>query len=325
MFEEPGLFPPEELGEEAPAGGGGGQGARRVHPRNRLNEMTGEEWLYFTKSVLTTSYPSVYSQKLRRQHGANKPPQLMALLIEFFTRSGDRVLDPFAGVGGTLIGASIARPSPRRCVGIEIADHWAGIYRRVLGENPSLRPQEMVVGDCIAVMDRWLAGEAVTGDDGSAIAASPAEPFDFIATDPPYNIHLAQTMSGRGGAAYADRFANRRSDYNMRSDDPADLANLPDFAAYLAAMEQVFERCVRLLRPAGYMAVIVRNAYQGGEYLFTHAELARAARGVGFVPKGEIVWHQSGTRLRPYGYPNSYVPNIAHQFILILQRPAAKG
>ena len=49
----------------------------------------------------------------RRVHGANKPPRLMARLIEFFTKPGELVLDPFAGVGGTLLGAAIAR-GPRR-------------------------------------------------------------------------------------------------------------------------------------------------------------------------------------------------------------------
>jgi DNA modification methylase len=90
-------------------------------PRNTLNDMSGDRFLYFTKSVLSTSYASVYSHELRRKHGANKPPQLMALLIEFFTKTGMSVLDPFAGVGGTLIGASIATPGARACVGIEIS------------------------------------------------------------------------------------------------------------------------------------------------------------------------------------------------------------
>ncbi|HLJ80957.1 MAG TPA: hypothetical protein VKT52_05675, partial [Ktedonobacterales bacterium] len=47
------------------------------HPKNTLNDMSGERFLYFTKSVLQTAYPSIYSHKLRKQHGANKPPQIM--------------------------------------------------------------------------------------------------------------------------------------------------------------------------------------------------------------------------------------------------------
>ena len=58
------------------------------HPKNTLNDMSGDRFLYFTKSVLSTSYRSLYSHELRKNHGANKPPQLMALLIEFFTKTG---------------------------------------------------------------------------------------------------------------------------------------------------------------------------------------------------------------------------------------------
>ena len=57
-------------------------GRRAPHPANTLNELPGEEWLYFTKSLLTTAYPSELGHAARRVHGANKPPRLMARLIE---------------------------------------------------------------------------------------------------------------------------------------------------------------------------------------------------------------------------------------------------
>ena len=101
--------------------------------RQQLNELTGEEWLYFTKSVLTTAYPSELGHAARKAHGANKPPRLMARLIEFFSRTGELVLDPFAGVGGTLLGAAIAR-GPRRAIGIELDPRWAAIYGAVVAE-----------------------------------------------------------------------------------------------------------------------------------------------------------------------------------------------
>jgi DNA modification methylase len=272
-----------------------------VSLRNTLNELTGSEWLYFTKSILITTYPSGYGHQLRKAHGANKPPQLMAQLIEFFTKPQGRVLDPFAGVGGTLIGASICK-QPREAVGIEINPKWVNIYMQVLAESQGkLVPQQLLQGDCLKIM-----------------ATLEAESFDFIATDPPYNIHFEQTMSN---GRYAAQFANRRTDYDMRSDDAADLANLASYDAYLDAMEQVFASCYTLLKPHKYMVVIVRNAYQHGEYMFTHADLARRARRHGFVPKGEIIWYQAGTRLRPYGYPFAYIPNIAHQYIIVLQKP----
>lgn len=292
------------------------------HPKNTLNDLSGDRFLYFTKSVLNTSYPSVYSHEIRKKHGANKPPQLMALLIEFFTKTGMSVLDPFAGVGGTLIGASIAMPGARTCVGIEINQKWIDIYTRVLEENPDLLPQTMIQGDCIEVMDRLLAHDSILDIDGREICATRKETvFDFIVMDPPYNIHLEQTMSGNAGKLYAEKYANRRTDYNMRSDNECDLANLSTYDGYLDAMGEVFQRCFRLLRPGRYMAIIVRNAYQHAQYMFTHVDLARRAASLGLIPKGEIIWYQAGTKLRPYGYPYSYVPNISHQNIVILQRP----
>ena len=59
-----------------------------VHPNNTLNELGGDEWLYFTKSLLTTAYPSELGHALRKAHGANKPPRLMARIIEFFSKGG---------------------------------------------------------------------------------------------------------------------------------------------------------------------------------------------------------------------------------------------
>ncbi len=141
--------------------------------------------------------------------------------------------------------------------------------------------------------------------------------IDFVATDPPYNVQLPLTMAG---GPLAEAHANRRTDYAMVTDDPADLANSADYPTFLDRMETVLGECRRVLRPGRYAAVIVRDAYQGGRYLFTGADLAARAERVGLVPKGDLVWYQAGTRLRPYGYPNAFVPNIAHQHILVLRR-----
>ncbi len=282
------------------------QPKKGADPRNSLNELPGEEWMYFTKSVLQTSYPRELRHDLRKAHGANKPPALMRQLIEFFTKRDGLVLDPFAGVGGTLLGAATTRP-PRRAVGIEVSPKWLGVYDQVaealLREGlEGIERQKMVQGDCIAEMGKLDAGS-----------------FDFIATDPPYNVHFKITMSVGKQGKYKE-FANRRTDYDMKSDDPRDLANLGSYGEYLDAMERAFEGCLRVLKPGKYMALIVRNAYQNGRYTFTHADLAARAERVGFTTKGEIVWWQTGTRLRPYGYPYSYVPNIAHQHIVVLRK-----
>jgi hypothetical protein len=107
----------------------------------------------------------------------------------------------------------------------------------------------------------------------------------------------------------------------MVSELDADLANLPGYAAFLDAMSEVLGEVHRVLRPGRYAVLIVRDAYQDGRYVFTASDLAARASDVGLVPKGDIAWYQAGTRLRPYGYPRSFVPNIAHQHIVVLRKP----
>lgn len=302
------------------------EGRRAPHPANTLNELPGEEWLYFTKSILTTAYPSELGHAARKAHGANKPPRLMARLIEFFSRSGELVLDPFAGVGGTLLGAAIAR-GPRRALGIELDPRWVAVYDRVVA---SLAAERDGAGPCIADLGAADPGgprgfdatglELRQGDARVVLPTLPDASVDLIAMDPPYNIQLPLTMAG---GRLAEAHANRRTDYAMVSDHPDDLANAADYPAFLDAMEGVFQELWRVLRPGRYAVVIVRDAYQAGRYQFVGADLASRAERAGFVPKGDLIWHQAGTRLRPYGYPRVFVPNIAHQHILVLRREPA--
>jgi hypothetical protein len=111
----------------------------------------------------------------------------------------------------------------------------------------------------------------------------------------------------------------------MISDAPADIANAADYPTYLERMEAVFGQLARVLRPGRYAVVIVRDAYQAGRYQFVGSDLAARAGAVGLVPKGDLIWHQAGSRLRPYGYPRVFVPNIAHQHILVLRREPETG
>jgi DNA modification methylase len=302
------------------------QERKAPHPGNDLNELTGEEWLYFTKSVWTTAYPSELGHDRRKAHGANKPPRLMARLIEFFTRSGELVLDPFAGVGGTLLGAAIAR-GPRRAVGLELNPRWAEVFADTV---EALRRERDGAGPALVDLGPQDPGgprtfdpsglELRLGDARRLLLDLPDDSVDMIATDPPYNVQLPMTMAG---GKLAEAHANRRTDYAMLSEDPADLANAADYPAFLDGMTEILGQLHRVLRPGRYAVLIVRDAYQDGRYLFTASDLAQRAAGVGLVPKGDLIWYQAGTRLRPYGYPKSFVPNITHQHLIVLRKAPA--
>ena len=84
-------------------------------------------------------------------------------------------------------------------------------------------------------------------------------------------------------------------------------------------MEAVFAELRRVLRRWSLRDGHRARRLPAGPLSLHRADLAARAEKVGFVTKGDLIWHQAGTRLRPYGYPRGFVPNIVHQHILVLR------
>lgn len=76
----------------------------------------------------------VHGQHAR--HPTQKPVSLLRELIEMSTRADDVVLDPFAGVGSTLVAAAL---EGRRAVGIELDEAYCAIaVQRLQAMQPHL-------------------------------------------------------------------------------------------------------------------------------------------------------------------------------------------
>jgi DNA modification methylase len=271
--------------------------SRNIHPKNELNMLPGNRWLYFTRSVIRTDLKKNVGFELREAHGSNKPPELMKEFIEFFTKNGGMVLDPFAGVGGTLLGASMCS---RKAVGIEVNKKWVSIYKKVC-KKEKLAEHPIYVGDCLEIMERLR--ERWRGF------------FDLILTDPPYGPRVDKTMCN---GKYPN--SNRISSYNSFSASEKDFSNTRSLGEYFQRMQEFFAGAATVLKGNRYLVLITKNCYRNGRYIFMGARLAEIANKENFTLKGEIVWEQKGTRLRPYGYPFVFVPNIIHHNILIFRK-----
>jgi DNA modification methylase len=265
---------------------------------NNLNDLSGSEWLYWTNTIYETNFPVDVTHRLRKMHGAMKPPALMAEIIEFFTKRGESILDPFAGVGGTLLGAMMVG---RGAMGIEINPLWVDLYQRILGEmmespDSSISKDSlnrMILGDCLQIMQSI--------PDGS---------ISSIITDPPYGCQ------GRKIGF------TKETHFNMRSDEKADFGNCNSFSDYLEKMKIFGEEAYRILRPNRYLVVMIGDRYNQGEYLPLGVRVAETLREVGFTWKGIRIWWNKATQrpLKPYAIKTCFVPNITHQNILILRK-----
>jgi DNA modification methylase len=259
----------------------------KVAPNNKLNELTGAEWKFSTKSVINKPYPVNLQHKLRSQHGGQKPPQLCADLISTFTKTGQIVLDPFGGVGGTLLGASLVG---RRATGIELDQRWIDIYKQVC-ELESLSEQEFLNGDSKVVL-----------------TALEKESFDFLLTDVPY-WNIDKIKQTRAKTAKASKLSEFNEEHSQTKEE------------WLDEMAEIISKCHPLLKANAYAAVFIGDMYRGSQYHILHAELAQKIEASQlFTLKANLVWYDVSKMLHVYGYPAAFVPSMIHQNILIFRK-----
>ena len=281
------------------------EGNRMIDPRNDLNELTAKEWIVETVSVWTqkglgAKHPDA---KIERQHPAPFSFTDISRLIRFFTKRGQVVLDPFVGVGSTLKACAL---EGRKGIGIELNPHFVELTReRILTE---------VRGLFSAADDQ----QVLEGDARDLLQSIPVESVDFVVTSPPYWTILKK----EDHKTRQERIANELpTDYG---NDPRDLGQIPNYDDFLKELTGIFSECRRVLRQGKFMAIVVSDFRDKSRYVMFHADLAQALETIGLEMRGLKVLYQRHKRVFPYGYPYSYVPNIHHQYILILQKPKAK-
>ncbi|MBC7324941.1 MAG: hypothetical protein H5T99_06470 [Moorella sp. (in: Bacteria)] len=275
--------------------------------KNRLNDLDGREWLYWTDTLYITAYPPDATHSLRKQHGAMKPPEVMAEIIRFFTTKGELVLDPFAGVGGTLLGAALAgRPS----LGFELDPRWVDVYRAiqrdfVLDKGVICRREGLAGGG------EPLNGEMRQGDCLDLLKEVATDSIPAVITDPPYGI--------KHGATGFSKETNFRM---MASGQENDLGQAPDLDSFLERLQVIGQEIRRVLLPGRYLVMLIGDRYQDGEYVPLGFLVAEAMRAIGFKFKGVKIWSNKATRrpLKPYALKSVFVPNITHQNILVLRK-----
>lgn len=277
-----------------------------VDPRNNLNDLTGKEWIPETKSYmyqkgLGASHPHA---QIEKQHPAPFSFQDIQKLIEFFTKSGMTVLDPFGGVGST---AKACELSDRRCISIELSPKYHGL---------SIQRLETEVGASTSQKHSFINGNSCI-----ILSTMPAYSVDFVVTSPPYwGILKKQDQK-----VIETRVKNNLD--TKYSDSVEDLGNIKDYSTFLTVLcERIFKQCGRILRQGKYMAIVVSDFRDKGEYISFHSDLIQKLNHMALPEGGQLVLQgtkvliQNHKSLHPYGYPFSYVENIHHQYVLIFRK-----
>lgn len=262
-------------------------------PRNTLNHLTGTQWVKFTRSWYIHHPPPRNKEEIL--HPAKFPEDLIAKYVEFFTKKGGWVLDPFAGTGST--GVACAQLE-RNAVGIEISEQWAEIASRRSANYT-------VIGDSTRLQEMTLPS------------------FDFCISSPPYWDMLRHSRGG-SDSTHKDRKAGGLPLHF--TEDAQDLGNIEEYDSFLGALLVVYEQVLAKMRAGGYCVVFLQNIQKENQQFFPLAwEFALKMRDYGWHLCQEMIWCQRDKKLGIWGYPNTYISNVHHHYVLIFRNPGLEA
>jgi len=275
-----------------------------IDKRNKLNELTGKEWIQETKSYFFQKGVGANSKAatFEKMHPAPFSFTDVSRLIKFFTKKGNKVLDPFLGVGSTI---KACIELEREGYGIELSRKWCEITKqRLLDEcNYKINSNHLICNDSRNILDYYSPNT-----------------FDFIITSPPYWNILTKEKDYKAKERKINGYATKYS-----VDNKLDLGNINDYHDFLDSLVKIFFKCHDVLKNGKYMCVIVRDFRHKSEFVPFHSDLIQKLTSEKirkqFLLNGIKVLIQNAKKLFPYGYPYSYVENIHHQYVLVFKKP----
>ncbi len=264
------------------------------HLDNQLNDLTGKEWVKFSCSwfIFNALKEDLQAEKAldstTEHHPATFSPTMIAEFIRFFTKKGDKVLDPFCGIGSTL---EACKRTERVGYGIELNPKY---YQLCLKRAPEFSPN-------------------IFNHDVQDILNLGLPQIDFCIASPPY-----WNILNRSTKDFKKTRQKKELDINY-SVSQQDLGNIEDYDLFLEKLTQIYFNIYQLLKDDAYIVVIVKNIKKSGKMYPLAWDLAKSLT-TKYVLKDEKIWIQDKIGLAPYGYPYSWASNILHHYCLILRK-----
>jgi DNA modification methylase len=273
--------------------------------KNTLNDLDAKSWVKATKSWFVINPRSRSREQM--SHPAKYPEELVRRFVTYFTKEEGWVLDPFAGVGSTLVAC---RETGRNAVGIELNEEFVKIGQTGLAKVEGNGHQALLLGD---------------SNDSEGLVSQHFKDevplFDFIITSPPYWNMLRKSRGGND-SVHKQRQEQGLKQYYSESD--RDLGNIESYEEYIEGVSGILIGLSPMLSEKAYLTVVVQNMRDTDGMLRPIAwDLARALSEV-YDLRQEMIWCQDNKKLGCWGYPTTYVSNVHHHYCIVLQKGSQK-
>lgn len=254
--------------------------------RNKLNDLTGKEWLQRQKSVWISQRCA--EDKLAFKHPAPFLIEDIRKLITLFTKKNEIVLDGFMGSGTTLVACA---KDGRIGIGIDLNKKYCKLAKRRLRKYKT-KGFKIIHGDSLKKIKEL-------------------EKFDYFIASPPYHDILKNN-----GQGIRHDGSQRRQGVEYYSEKESDVGNQKTYNDYIKLMKKIMKEVYKKLKNGKYCTIIVSDFTVKKKETNAHGDVISLMQSIGFEFCGSTILIQDSKPLYPFGYPYAYKINHVHQYIL---------
>ena len=260
----------------------------------KMNNLSGKEWLQNSFTIWRDIRKTKEETQLK--HPAMFPSALAEKLIKIYTKNdGEVILDPFLGVGSTLLAS---KKLSRGGIGIELSKEFAEIARKRLSKTQLTLDLEQ---------NKEFEQRVVNDNSNNLLEYVKDESVDLCINSPPYWNILNQK-----------RTVDNKKIRNY-SNSNNDLGNIEDYGEFLSKLKTVYEKVYRVLKPNKRCCVVVMDIRKKDKFYPLHIDVVKMMEDIGFELEDFIIWDRQHeyNNMKTLGYPYVFRFNKVHEFICI--------
>ena len=272
-------------------------------PSSHIGCATAKEWV----KGMVAIQPFYYEKRDIRDkdiHPAVFPLALPKHFINLLTHKGELVLDPFVGIGTTLVAA---QDLDRNAVGFDLKEEYIETAKKRLNQSRLTQDsQQIAIVDESHNIPKYLEKETVS----------------LCITSPPYANMLAHerlNKSIRGNLRQNKHYLK----IQQYSNNPLDLGTMAH-EQYAKALEEIYSDILPLMRPKAHCIINVNDVWENNKRILTHVYIIEALTRAGFEFRNTFIWDKRDlvNQVGIFGWPSNFISlGATMEFILDFRRP----
>lgn len=275
---------------------------------NHINCLTAKEWMKNQVAIWEFFYEKrdVRDKKI---HPAVFPIGLPKKCIELFTHKGELILDPFVGIGTTLIAA---QDTDRNAVGFDLSKKYIDYINDTRNSQLNINisdAKQLAIQDDANNIEKYL----------------PKNSIALSVTSPPYANMLnrkRKNKSIRGNLRKNEHFDS----IQQYSNNPNDLGTMEPIK-FSKELAKIYKKLLPLHREKAHCVINITDLWWENKRIPIHLYIIEEMQKVGYELRNTIIWDRrnlvNGAGI--FGWPNNYITlGTTFEYILDFWRPPKK-